>query len=1173
MQPSPPIVKKLLSERVVTRDLPHSASALIALETLRHDKDLSILTIVPTESDAKTWAEDFNCLRQLLAPNLELSWLSIPAIEHSPYANASGSGENRLERLAAITSLNEASLGTPHTLISIPSLMQKSVPSERLQELTFNLSSKHQLPQNTFLNKLISAGYERISIVDDPGQFSVRGDVVDVYSPSYPYPIRIEYFGDDVETIRFFDSKTQRTLRPTDEVTFPPASEISSVFGGFDRQKILDSADAASQPSKETRLLLDKIENQEEFLGKDAYLPAFHKKLTSLVDDFTKRFDLTFVYDVDRCHKKANEKWQDENDRYLERLADKKASFPPSDFFEEPQRCFKLLMPKTGLVSNKLIPDKTDTVFDVNIEGHRELRNSLMQSRKHHHESPAKPLIEALNDWKDSGDSSVILCADNKQVKQLSAILQDNNVLFKDAPQSEKSQSNHLPHTQIEMGSLSEGVSWPALGVHILTSQDIWGGKRRAVKKRFDKTSKAKNALLGDVTDFSMLEPGHLLVHEVHGVGKYEEMVKLPIGDTSVDFLHISYKGGKLYLPVVRLHQVQRYVGAEGSKPKLDKLGGFSFAKAKQKAKQDAQALAEELLKLYAERAALPGHVYPKADAMTGDFDASFEFEETPDQADAIDDIAKDMESSRPMDRLVCGDVGYGKTEVALRAAFKAVNGGKQVAFLAPTTVLVEQHFKTMESRFAKWPIKVARLSRFQSQKEIKKTLGHCATGAVDVVAGTHRLLSKDVVFKDLGLVIVDEEQRFGVSHKETLKKLRTQVDVLTLTATPIPRTLHLAMTGLRDLSIIATPPADRRSIRTLISVEEDATFVEGLKKELSRKGQVYIVAPRIHQTADSVSLVDLAKRIERLNKDANVVIGHGQMKPKELESAMVQFVSGEANVLISTTIIESGIDIANANTMFIVSADKFGLSQLYQLRGRIGRSAKRAYCYLLVPSLDSITDNARKRLSTLVKHTELGAGFKIASQDLEIRGAGDLLGSKQSGSIASIGFSAYTELLEEAVAELRGEPLAAKSDPDLQIDVPSYIPDDYIEDVRQRLSFYKRFSSAANERELEDLCLELENRYGPVPEPTHRLARVMSLKNLAKDMGAIRLDLSPNLFSVVLTKETKIDPSHVMSLIKIEGSRYRLTPDMRLTYSFSDDEKEVPTESALAAFSKACGF
>ena len=1172
MRPPIPIVERLLSSRVTTRELSHAASALIALETIRSTKDLSILTIVPSESDVKTWSDDFHCLKQTLAPNLKVSWLSIPSVEHSPYANASGSGENRLERLAAITSLHNDSIHTPHALISIPSLMQKSVPNHRLKELTFSLSQKKQLSQDTFLNKLLSAGYERISIVDDPGQFSVRGDVIDVYSPSYPYPIRIEYFGDDVESIRFFDSKTQRTLRPTDEVTFPPASESSSVFGEFDRQKLLDCADAASQPSKETRLLLDKIENQEEFLGRDAYLPAFHKELTSLVDDFSTRFDLTFVFDVDRCHQMANDKWQDESERYIERLAEKKASFPPSDFFEEPQSCTKLLMPTKGFVSNKLIQDKADAMVDVHIERHSELRDKLAQARKSQHESPAKPLVDAIKTWSDIGDSSVILCADQKQTTQISAILKENGVSF-NTQLSDTPQPSTLPTTQVLLGSLSEGLSWPVAGIHILTSQDIWGGKRRSVAKKGGKRRKAKNALLGDVTDFSMLEPGHLLVHEVHGVGKYEEMVKLPIGNTSVDFLHISYKGGKLYLPVVRLHQVQRYVGAEGSKPKLDKLGGFSFAKAKQKARQDAQALAEELLKLYAERAALPGHVYPKADAMTRDFDASFEFEETPDQADAIDDIAKDMESSRPMDRLVCGDVGYGKTEVALRAAFKAVNGGKQVAFLGPTTVLVEQHFKTMEARFAKWPIKVARLSRFQSQKEIKKTLAQAALGEIDIVVGTHRLLSKDVVFKDLGLVIVDEEQRFGVSHKEALKKLRTQVDVLTLTATPIPRTLHLAMTGLRDLSIIATPPADRRSIRTLIAVDEDATFTEGLKKELSRNGQVYIVAPRINETADSVSLVDLAKRIERINKDAKVVIGHGQMKPKELESAMVKFVSGEANVLISTTIIESGIDISNANTMFIVSADKFGLSQLYQLRGRIGRSAKRAYCTLLVPSLDSITDNARKRLSTLVKHTELGAGFKIASQDLEIRGAGDLLGSKQSGSIASIGFSAYTELLEEAVAELRGEPIAAKTDPDLQIDVPSYIPDDYIEDVRQRLSFYKRFSSATNSRELEDLCLELEDRYGPVPEPTHRLARVMSLKNLAKEMGAIRLDLSPQLFSVVLTQDTQIDPAHVMSLIKNEGSRYRLTPDMRLTYSFSDDEKEVPTESALAAFSRACGL
>ncbi|MCA9678691.1 MAG: transcription-repair coupling factor, partial [Myxococcales bacterium] len=680
---------------------------------------------------------------------------------------------------------------------------------------------------------------------------------------------------------------------------------------------------------------------------------------------------------------------------------------------------------------------------------------------------------------------------------------------------------------------------------------------------------RARDALLGGVSDFSQLAIGDHLVHQLHGVGRYQGLVKLPIGGVAIDFLHLIYDGGTLYLPVYRLGEVQRYVGAEGHAPRLDKLGGLTWEKARGKATRQIRALAEELLQLYATRAALPGHRFPPGDDLFHDFEASFPFEETPDQQAAIDAVLADMESDKAMDRLVCGDVGYGKTEVALRAVFKAASGGKQAAILAPTTVLVEQHHRTMTERFAAWPLRVGKLSRFQSKAEQAATVKALAEGAIDVVVGTHRLLSADVRFKHLGLIVIDEEQRFGVTHKERLKKLRASVDVLTLTATPIPRTLHLAMAGMRDLSIIATPPADRHAVRTFVSRLDEGVIREAITKELARGGQVFWITRHIgearrggprHHDPDDRALEDWAELIRELVPAARVAVAHGQMPAEQLEDVMVAFVEGRHDVLVSTTIVESGLDIPRANTMFVARADAFGLAQLYQLRGRIGRSKERAYCYLLVPAPDKLTDEARRRLEALQRFTELGAGFHIASQDLEIRGGGELLGARQSGSIAAVGFEQYVRMLEEAVAELRGAPVHHAIDPELTVEVPGFIPDDYVPDTGQRLDLYKRLSSAEDEDEVRGLLDEITDRWGPAPGELLLLCDLMVVKALARGLHAVAVELTRGRLALALAPSTPLDP---VRLAADRASRWRLTPDGRLVLAFDADDARAPAAAA----------
>ncbi len=851
-----------------------------------------------------------------------------------------------------------------------------------------------------------------------------------------------------------------------------------------------------------------------------------------------------------------------------------------------------------------------------------------------------------MRGWCDAGLAVVVAADSATRADRLAGLLDHHGVAHAraGAEVAPASLADGAPVPTLVVGALADGFTSKADRLAAVTAADVFGAKKAAPARSARSQKKAKQALLGATGDFSQLTVGDYLVHQLHGVGRYQGVVRLsldgksvqpatapaPVSETRtsqppaaapapsapftgrardrraalvatpsrdldpvraaeargqvlatargpvavvaptwIDALQLEYDGGRLFLPVYRLGEVQRYVGAEGHEPRIDKLGGATWEAARGKVTRQVRAFAEELLLIYAQRRSLPGHPYPPADEMFRDFEATFPFEETPDQQAAIDAVLGDMEAPRAMDRLVCGDVGYGKTEVALRAIFRAAIAGKQAALLAPTTVLVEQHARTMSERFGGWPIKVGKLSRFQTKAEQLATVRELAAGTIDCVVGTHRLLSADVRWKDLGLIVIDEEQRFGVAHKERLKRMRTQLDVLNLTATPIPRTLHLAMTGLRDLSIIATPPADRRAVRTFVSRVDDEVIREGIQRELARGGQIFWITNHISGPRGPGAVKDPAANagkdrtigewadyLHKLVPTARIAIAHGQLPEGELEQVMVDFVGGVHDILVSTTIVESGLDIPRANTMIVARADAFGLSQLYQLRGRVGRSKERAYCYLLVPEPDQLSDHARRRLEALQRFTELGAGFHIASQDLEIRGGGELLGARQSGSIATVGFETYVRLLDEAVAEAKGEPVHNPIDPELTVDMPGFIPDDYVPDPGHRLDLYKRLSSAEDDDDLRATLDEIADRFGPLPGELILLADQMGVKALARRLGAVALELTRTRIAVALGAGTPLDPRQFTS-------PWRLTPDGRATRALTPHEGRAPAEAA----------
>jgi transcription-repair coupling factor (superfamily II helicase) len=935
--------------------------------------------------------------------------------------------------------------GEPIVVVATPAGLDTPLPAPAdFSARTLRIGVGDRLERELLLEAFAAAGYERTDTVVEVGQWSVRGGIVDVFVPSHPSPARLEFFGDDVESIRRFDPSTQRSTDALDELLVLPLGGPGDDADGAGR--LLDYLPPAAPAILDAPALLD--DTSEEAPGRRPLREVLGER---------PRVELELV---------------------------------------------------AGTAAEHVL----DTQEVPRFNGH------------------FASLTEALGRWRAEGFTVRLVVADEHQAEHLRQILRDHGAEVPiaaglDAPES----------PAIVVGECSSGIAISAVGLVLLTEAEVFGARRRALRRPKYQRGAA-------LTAFTDLEVNDLVVHEDHGIGRYLGLRTMSVGDRDGDFLLLEYaEGGRLYVPVERLDLVSKYLGGDAGAARLDRMGGASWQRVKESVRAALREMAEGLLKLYAQRAVAEGHAFAGDSPWQREFEASFRFEETPDQLRAIQEVKHDMQTSRPMDRLVAGDVGYGKTEVALRAAFKAVADGHQVAVLVPTTVLAQQHWSTFTDRFGSFPAKVELLSRFRSPKEQKAVVAGLRQGTVDVVIGTHRLLSKDVGFKNLGLMIIDEEHRFGVAHKERMKQLRASVDVLALTATPIPRTLYMSLSGVRDMSVIETPPLDRLPIETVVRRFSKAVVKEALERELERGGQVFFVHNRVQ------SLVSMTRFIQELVPQARVIMGHGQMGERDLEATMVRFVSGQADILVSTAIVESGLDIPASNTIIINRADRFGLAQLYQLRGRVGRERQQAFCYLLVPADGRVDEQAQRRLRALQELTELGSGFKLALRDLEIRGAGNLLGAEQHGHIAAVGYDLYSKLLAEAVQELRGDPAGVAVEPVISVQVEGFLPEEYVPEVNQRLAFYKRLAGAAGAEELADLRAELLDRFGPLPEPAEQLIDIVRIRIEARTLGIERLEAGGGKAVITFSPRTAVEPERLVAAIQASRGRLRMRREFTL--------------------------
>jgi len=1033
-----------------------------------------------------------------------------PAHEVLPFRELSFDLEISCARMAGAYVALTA--GQPFFMVA-PSLAlrQKLPPADRVRELLAYVLPGENLERPAFLQHLLDGGYARRPVVEDRGDFSVRGGIIDLFPPLYEQPVRLEFWGDEVESIRLFDPATQRSQGSLEELVVLPASEV--VLDAKARERALSRRKRRQDPQ-----FWENIQEGRHFPRIERHLEEFYEQPQTLWDLLPSETVVVAwdPWNLERELKKAVEDtahelpgWLDQS-RWEERLGRFSTIYCP-------------LLPWGQARAEQ------DIHFQV--EKNDGLAGELTEAG-----AEAGRLVPALADrleeWRRGGFHAVLVCVNRHRAERLARLLQEENL---------EVEVNFSPtwepggRVEVTVGELSGGFRLLSQGLIVLTEDEALGFRPEG-RRRKEKGAPQDLASLAD------LEEGDFIVHLDHGIGIYRGLVKLSVGPTANDFLELEYQNGdRLYLPVDRLNLVQKYLGVEGVEPRVERLGGKSWEKAKKRVKKAVEKIARELVELYALRRVLPGHHFTPPDPLYREFEATFEFAETPDQEQAIQEVLSDMSSDKPMDRLICGDVGYGKTEVAVRAAFKAAMDGKQVGVLVPTTVLAEQHYETFNKRLAHYPVEVRVLSRFKSPAEQRRILAELAAGQVDILIGTHRMLSRDVIFKDLGLVVIDEEQRFGVKQKERLKEWRRTVDVLTLTATPIPRTLQLSLTGLRELSLINTPPEDRQAVRTYLCRPEREVIQAAIRRELARGGQVFFVHNRVR------NLATWTRHVQEMAPEARVAMAHGQMAEKELERVMVRFWRREVDVLVCTAIIEAGLDIPAANTIIINRAHTMGLAQLYQLRGRVGRSQAQAYAYLLVPEEAALSTESQKRLKALMEFTELGSGFKIAMHDLQIRGAGNLLGQAQSGQVAEVGYELYLQLLEQAIREFKGEPEDLAPDPEIRLPLAAYLPEDYVPDVQQRLSLYRRLSGRLTPEMIGELEEEFQDRFGPLPPEGRNLLEVVRLKHQLRQWGINRLEVQDNFVRLQFAQPERLDLARLVELLKSKPGTFRLNRDQTL--------------------------
>ncbi len=1032
-----------------------------------------VLYVVPTDADLEQSVRDvrffLESLDGLSSSAADRAVLAFPSHEVDPYRG--------LAPHVGVTSVRARALhamatGTARVVVaSAAALLPRVSAPGRLRNASIELRPGQEIAPTDLAELLVDAGFSREDPVDEHGEFAVRGGIVDIFAAGEALPVRLEFAGDTIESMRAYDPATQRSTAAVDRLLVIP---LQDVLGAERAATVFEYLSLAN--------------NADVVISERDEVEAHALKL---LEQMQRSYETISVAD---------------------RSGRGPAIPPPASLFAN-----------WDDVQERL--SRGTTVSQLGVEGQAHVRCQ-----------PALAFHGRVGDWvadtrrfRESGGSTLFVAATAGRAERTMELLKEYDII---AVPVEGAESARHAAVLIAQGNVSEGFRLPDADFQIYAETDVFEEERRAPERR----RSASKAFLSDLRD---LKASDYVVHVDHGIGIFVGLKKIGVGDNEQEFLELRYAGeDKLFVPVERLDLVQKYTGA--SKPPVDRLGGTSWERAKTKVKKAMRDMVEELLKLYAARKAVPGHAFSPDSHWQQEFEDAFEYELTPDQKTAIADIKHDMESPTPMDRLLCGDVGYGKTEVAMRAAFKAVMDGKQVAFLAPTTVLAFQHEKTLKERFAGFPVRVDMISRFRTKQEQQQVVADLAAGKIDIVVGTHRLLSKDVEFRDLGLLVVDEEQRFGVAHKEKIKQLRKKVDVLTMTATPIPRTLNMSLVGIRDMSIIETPPKDRLSIQTNVVKFDPQVIARAITNEMARGGQVFVVHNRVE------SIFSIGNLIQRLVPDARIVIGHGQMSEDVLERAMLDFMAKKFDVLLATTIVENGLDIPNANTIVINRADRYGLSQLYQLRGRVGRSDRPAYAYLLVPPEDNLSPVAKKRLAAIKEFSDLGSGFRVAALDLEIRGAGNLLGGEQSGHIDTVGFEMYMKLLEQTVRELKGEEVEDDVRATVNLGVDLRIDETYVPDMNQRLMLYRKIAAARKEAEIDRVLDEATDRYGPLPDSLLNLSDYGRIRVMADRLGAEAVDRDGRSVVIKFRPQAKADPVRLVALVR-QRSDLTLVPPAAL--------------------------
>ncbi len=1064
-----------------------------------------------------------------------------PSWETLPYDTADPPVEEVLARIETLYRLE--SEGGPVVVVApLQALLQRCLPVEALHDAVMTLRVGQERERDELLSRLVSLGYRTVPLVEEAGEVGIRGGIVDIFPPGQRFPVRIEFCGDTLDSMRAFDPVTQRSLTSIDEVEIIPVSEVV-ITESTCRQalrRVEDARREARFPARMISALQEHIEQKTFFPGVSFLLEFFYDQPATIFD-YLPQGSVIWFSGVDAWKERiasfldtaVREREQTLEAGHLCSLGEKlymssTEAIERLDGFSSTIRSLSLPVYEGG---------QEILCFDVAENG--DLYRSLVSNKSE--TRPLAQLVRLFHEWLNDYYAIVVVTHSAIQKKRFLELLEGYSLRV-EAPDS-ISFSSLTPVSEgrviLVLGELQAGFRSSMDRIAVITESEVFG-ERMAQRKRLKP---------GDgvaLTGLDDLRTGEFVVHVDYGIGRYEGLHSLELGGSRNDFLLIEYRDeDRLYVPVHRLNLVQKYRGIEDEVPSLSKLGGTAWLHTKKKIKDSIKAQAKELLGIYAARQALQGFSFSGRDDYYREFEARFEFDETSDQLNAIEDVLVDMERSRPMDRLVCGDTGYGKTEVALRASFKAVADNKQVALLVPTTVLAHQHYQTFSRRFRDFPIRIGMLSRFQTPSEQKRIIEEAKEGTIDIIVGTHRLLQKDLGFKDLGLVIIDEEHRFGVRHKEKLKKMRELVDVLTLTATPIPRTLQLSMLSIRDLSIISSAPQDRLAVKTYVTHFDEKVIREAIIREFLRDGQVFFVHNRVER------IEAMAEMIQKIVPEARLAIAHGQMQEKELEAVMLSFYQREVNLLLCTTIIESGLDFPNANTIIINRADKMGLAQLYQLRGRVGRSSHQAYAYFLVPGEQFLTDKAKKRLEALAEFSELGSGFRLASHDLEIRGGGNILGLSQSGHMNQVGIDLYYELIDKAVKEIKGEKTVPDIDPEIKVPIPAYVPEEYVPDIHQRLRLYKKMAGGMTESQIADVQSELRDRFGPIPCEVECLLLISNLKLVLRELMVVSMEYLNGTIILAFHQEAQQSLDKVLALLQNPQNKMRFTPDHKLHIPF----------------------